>query len=112
MESAEAVLKQFQGQSSSTGEGFDYLEVPSGNSTFLANMSFGTIHATTVESPWFGVRKGIPVTLHAFWPNINIGIGGTDDWYNYGIALNEITSTMMYEPNRALTERMLSLMQG
>jgi len=111
-ESASDVLEQFKGQDSSTGRGFDFLEVPPGNSTFLESFSFGAVHATTVESPWFGVRPGIPVTLHAIWPNTLLSWDGAENWYHYGSAIGEITSTMMYEPNRALTEKMLALVKG
>jgi len=65
-----------------------------------------------VDCPWFGIKAGIPVTIHAFFPSISLGIGGTNNLYLYGDALNDITSTMVYERNRDLTKEMLHLVMG
>jgi len=111
-EPAAEVLQQSNGYDSMTGKAFKALQIPSTTSGLLLNFTFGTIKATTVDCPWFGIKAGIPVTIQAFFPTISLGIGGTDSWYLYGDALNDITSTMVYEKNRDLTKEMLHLVMG
>jgi len=106
-EAASDVQDQFEGKPSATGPAFLSLEIPEGNKTYLDGLVFGTISATTVDSPWYGIKAGVSVTIHAFWPNISLGIAGP--LHQYGVAIGEIVQTMVHEPNRDKVKQMLSL---
>mmetsp|Transcript_118106 Transcript_118106/g.252391 ORF Transcript_118106/g.252391 Transcript_118106/m.252391 type:complete len:621 (+) Transcript_118106:91-1953(+) len=105
--------QMFKGEDTPTGSAFKSLQIPEGNATYLNSIYFGTIKATTAESKWFGVSGGTPVTLHVFYGSIKNGLsGGVDDWYAYGTAITEMTQTMAYPANQALTSEMLAMVTG
>jgi len=86
-----------------TKEAFDksayHLEPPT-DAQKLKGLVVGTVTGTTVDSPYFSISEGRPVTIHVILIDTSISIGGYD-YHDYAVLISEIMHTIETHPEAA-----------
>jgi len=92
------------------------IPVPEEEPAYLANITFGTMRATTIDQPWFGIKAGTAVVLHIV--NVitsaspKIGIGTFANWDKYGVLAGQIVQAMSLPKNAAMVAKMREQLLG
>merc|ERR1712107_419941 len=70
----------------------------------LTAISVGTLTATTVENPLWGLPAGVTVTLHIIGVSSSVTIGQLQDVRDYDVLVQEVIETVISEENNDLIQ--------
>merc|ERR1712064_216030 len=91
---------------------FTELEL-TGSAKYLAGIKVGTLTATTLENPWFGITAGHEVKIHVVSVGSSMKIGLGDDFFHYDHLLQEIVDCLISPQNvEAVRSELLPMLLG
>lgn len=85
---------------------FPQLKLPNGTK-FLKKLSAGTIHITTADNQYFGIKGGRKVTLHVVHACSDLDIGFLEKYVNFGYYSQEIILAINDADNKEFVNSIL-----
>lgn len=88
-------------------ESFTCFDIPDECKAHLSKIGFGTIRATTVDNKYWGIKADKIIAIKVIYVESDAGIGGTSDFYDYGVLVGHIARTMAHNSNESKAQTLL-----